>query len=98
MIANFTIFPVGKGESLSPYVAEIFRIIEVSGLQYQHHDMGTNIEGEWEEIAALVNKCRLKMLESAGRVYFTLTVDERAGKSGRLGTKVQSALGKMKGK
>ena len=95
MIANFTIFPVGKDESLSAYVAEVFKIIEESGLKCQHHEMGTNIEGEWEEIIELVNNCRKKMLESADRVYISLTIDERKGRSNRLGTKVASALGKM---
>ena len=95
MIANFTIFPIGKGESLSSYVAEIFEIIEDSGLKCQHHEMGTNIEGDWDEIINLANKCREKMLESADRIYFSLTIDERLGHSNRLGTKVASARSKM---
>lgn len=95
MIANFTIFPVGKGESLSAYVAEVFKIIEVSGLKCQHHEMGTNIEGEWEEIIELVNDCRKKMLKSADRIYIALTIDERKGRSNRLGTKVASAQAKI---
>jgi len=38
--------PVGKGESLSPYVVEIYKVIEESGLAYEQHQMGTNVEGE----------------------------------------------------
>ena len=96
MIANFAIFPVGKDESLSAYVAEVFKIIEASGLKYQHHEMGTNIEGEWEEVIELVNSCRKKMLESANRIYMVLTIDERKGQSDRLGKKVASARAKIK--
>ncbi len=95
MIINFTIFPVGRGESLSGSVAEIFEIIESSGLEYEHHAMGTNIEEEWEQIIEVVNRCRLKMMEGNSRIYLSMTIDERAGKMGRLGEKVESAKAKM---
>ena len=95
MIVNFTIFPVGSGESLSSYVAEAFKIIEGCGLPHEHHAMGTNIEGEWDELMPVINHCREKMLEMADRVYLAITIDERKGKSGRLNQKVKSARGKM---
>ena len=46
MIVDFSISPIGKGVSLSRYVAEAYRIIEDSGLPHEFHAMGTNIEGE----------------------------------------------------
>jgi len=96
MIANFAIFPIGKGESLSSYVAETFKIIENCGLPYEHHSMGTNVEGEWEDIIKLINDCRKKMLESADRVYIAITIDERKAKTNRMNKKVASAKAKMK--
>jgi len=95
MIVNFTIFPVGTGESLSSYVAEAFKIIEKCGLPHEHHAMGTNIEGEWDEVMAVVNECRKKMLSMTDRVYLAITIDERKGRTGRLGQKVESAKAKM---
>jgi len=95
MIANFAIFPVGIGESLSGYVAGAFRIIEQSGLPYEHHAMGTNIEGEWEEVMALLKECRDEMMKLSGRIYIALTIDERDNKLGRLKQKVESARMKI---
>ena len=95
MIVNFAIFPVGSSESLSGYVAEAFKLIEQSGLPYEHHSMGTNIEGDWEEVMSLIKQCRDKMLESSGRIYIALTIDERQAQFGRLGKKVKSAKAKM---
>ncbi|MCK4392525.1 thiamine-binding protein, partial [Candidatus Bipolaricaulota bacterium] len=34
MIVDFAISPIGVGESLSAYIAEVFKIIEESGLPY----------------------------------------------------------------
>jgi hypothetical protein len=50
MIADFSIAPVGKGESLSADVAEAFKIIAASGVTHEHHAMGTNLEGDWDEV------------------------------------------------
>ena len=95
MIASFVIFPVGTGESLSSYVAEAFKIIENCGLPYEHHAMGTNIEGEWDEVMKVVADCREKMLSMTDRIYITLAIDERKGRPGRLNQKVKSAKAKM---
>ena len=95
MIAEFSIIPIGKGESLSPYVAETFKIIESSGVAYEHHAMGTNLEGEWDEVMAVIKACRDKLLESSNRVSLSIKVDDRKGTSARLAYKVDSARRKM---
>ena len=96
MVVNFTIFPIGKDESLSRYVADVFEIIENCGLPYEHHAMGTNIVGEWDEVMDLINECRVKMLEKADRIYLAVTMDERKGKTSHMSKKVASAKAKMK--
>jgi uncharacterized protein (TIGR00106 family) len=95
MIVNFTIFPVGSGESLSGYVAGAFRIIEQSGLSYEHHAMGTNIEGEWDEVMSVIKQCRDEMLGSSDRIYIALTIDERENQLNRMSKKVESAKAKI---
>ena len=57
VIVDFSMYPLDKGESLSPYVARSIRIIQESGLPYEFRSMGTSIEGEWEEVMAVVNRC-----------------------------------------
>jgi uncharacterized protein (TIGR00106 family) len=95
MIADFSIAPVGKGESLSADVAEAFKIIAASGVTHEHHAMGTNLEGDWDEVMAVIKACRERMLQSAGRVSISIKIDDRRGAVGRLQAKVPSAVEKM---
>lgn len=90
MLAQFSVFPVGKQESLSKDVAKILDIIDNSGLSYQFTAMSTIVEGEWDEIMALIKKCRDAMKESFGRVYVSITIDDRADATARLKGKVES--------
>ncbi|MDD4903336.1 MAG: MTH1187 family thiamine-binding protein [Candidatus Bipolaricaulis sp.] len=94
MIVDFSIAPIGRGESLSAHIADAYRIIEASGLSHEFHAMGTNLEGEWEEVMSVVNACRLRLLETCGRVSISLRIDDRKGPHGRLDRKVASARGK----
>ena len=95
MIVDFTIFPTDAGESVSAYVAEVFKIIEKSGLNYEHHAMGTNIEGDWDEVMSVIKACRVRMLESSNRISIGIRIDERKGTTNGIKTKVASAKAKM---
>jgi len=95
MIVDFSIAPVGTGESLSAYVAEVFKIIEKSGLPYKHHSMGTNIEGDWDEVMAVIKACRDRMLEQANRISISIKIDDRKGVTDGLALKVAAAKAKM---
>jgi len=95
MIVDFTIFPTDVGESVSAYVAEVFKIIEASGLPYEHHAMGTNIEGDWDEVMAVIKACRDRMLEHANRISISIKIDDRKGVTDGIERKVASARAKM---
>jgi len=95
MIVEFSIIPIGKGESLSPYVAEAFKIIEASGVAYEHHAMGTNLEGGWDEVMAVIKACRDKLLQSSNRVSLSIKIDDRKDATDRISSKVRSAKEKM---
>ena len=95
MIVEFSIIPIGKGESLSPHVAEAFAIIEASGLPYEHHSMGTNLEGDWDEVLSVIKACRDKLLQSSNRVSLSIKIDDRKGTTDRISNKVRSAKEKM---
>jgi len=91
MIAEFSIIPIGAGESLSMHVARAFRVIELSGVAYEHHAMGTNLEGEWDEVVGVIKACRDKLLETSSRVSLSIKIDDRAGVTDGLERKVASA-------
>jgi uncharacterized protein (TIGR00106 family) len=90
MLAEFTIVPTGKGESLSKYVAESLDLIDKSGIRYTLTPMGTIVEGEWDEILSLVKKCHDNMRKHANRVITTIKIDDREGAVNRLEGKVRS--------
>ena len=81
MIAELTIFPVGEGTSLSDYVAEVLTVIHESGLKYELHSMGTNVEGDLDEIAGVVKKCHEALFaKGCQRIATTIKIDERRDK------------------
>lgn len=94
MIAEFSIVPIGGEESLSPYIAEAYRILAATGLPCERHAMGTNIEGEWDEVMAAINACRIRLLGMCRRVSITIRIDDRPEAGDRLHRKVSSAEAK----
>ncbi|MGZ5477981.1 MAG: MTH1187 family thiamine-binding protein [Candidatus Aminicenantales bacterium] len=89
MIIEFSIVPIGRGETLAGPVARILDLVDKSGLPYQLTAMGTIIEGEWDEVFRLVRRCHEAMQGETGRVYTHITIDDRPGTSGRIAGKVR---------
>jgi uncharacterized protein (TIGR00106 family) len=89
-LIDFSIFPVGKDESVSPYVARVVRIIKDSGLQYKLGPMGTTMEGEWDELADVVTRCFKELKKDCARIYMSAKVDYRERGSNRMASKVKS--------
>ena len=94
-LASLTIFPVDKGLSVSLYVAKAVKIIKNSGLNYELGPMNTCIEGEWNEVMNVVNKCMEIIKSESSRVYMVLNVDYRDGEKGRIKKKVESIENKL---
>jgi uncharacterized protein (TIGR00106 family) len=95
VLLEFSMSPLGQGESVSQYVAESVRIVQESGLDYRLHAMGTVVEGEWDEVFGVVRQCYEKMKENCPRISCSIKVDYREGKQGRLESKVESVQRKL---
>jgi uncharacterized protein (TIGR00106 family) len=95
VLIDLSIFPVGKGKSLSPYVARVIKIIKDSGLPHKFGPMGTSIEGEWKEVMAVVDRCFDELRKDCDRVYMTLKADYRKGTADRIEGKVKSVETKL---
>ena len=89
VIVDFSIFPIGKEESVSKYASRAVKIIKESGLAYHISPMGTSIEGEWDEIMLVVKRCMEDLKKDCARLYMTMKVDCREGQSGRIEMKVK---------
>lgn len=95
VLIDFSIFPVDKGASVSPYVARAAKIIRESGLPHKLGPMGTSIEGEWGQVMKVVESCFEELKKDSDRVYMTLKVDYRKGATGRLEGKIRSLESKL---
>jgi len=89
VLAEFSMFPTDKGESVSQYVSQLIDSIDKSGITYQLTPMGTILEGSWEEVFAVISDC-FKILESQShRITTFIKVDYRQGDQSRMKSKVE---------
>jgi uncharacterized protein (TIGR00106 family) len=95
ILLEFAMYPVTRGESLGAFVARSLDIIDRSGLPYQLTPMGTIIEGEWDQVMAVVTACHEAMTADCDRVGTSIKIDYRAGASGRLKSKLASVENKL---
>jgi len=79
VIAAFSITPLGIGDSVGSSVSEAVRIVRDSGLANETNAMFTNVEGEWDEVMALIKTCVDKVSETAPRVSLVIKIDHRPG-------------------
>lgn len=96
VIVDFTLVPVGTGVSLSPYIAEVERILQGSALVHELHANGTNLEGEWDEVMAVLRRCH-ETLHAMGvpRIHTDLRLGTRSDRDQRMADKVASVRRKL---
>ncbi len=74
---------------VSEVVADIVRVIRASGLPNETNAMFTNIEGEWDEVMAVVKQAVDVAAARYPRVGLVLKADIRPGYDGQLAAKVE---------
>ena len=91
MLVAISISPSGGDETggVSASVAEAVRVIRESGLPNETNAMFTNIEGEWDEVMAVVKQAVDAVAAVSDRVSLVLKADIRPGHTGQLTAKVQ---------
>ncbi len=90
VILELTIFPLDKGESLSPYVARAVGIVKKSGLPYVFGPMGTCIEGEYDAVMGVARRCFEALQVDCARISMTMRIDYREHGQARLASKLES--------
>jgi uncharacterized protein (TIGR00106 family) len=89
MLVAFSVSPLGGDDSVGDLVAEAVRVVRASGLPNRTDSMFTTIEGEWDEVLAVVKQAVDVVAAGAPRVSLVLKADIRAGITGALTAKVQ---------
>ncbi len=98
-IAEFTIIPIGVGVSLSKYVAVCEQILEESGLTYELHANGTNLEGEWDAIIQAIKACHEKLHEmGVPRISTIVKIGTRTDREQTMAEKIASVRAESESK
>ena len=90
MLVAFSVTPLGVGEDVGAIVAEAVRVVRASGLPNRTDAMFTTIEGEWDEVMAVVKQATDAVATRAPRVSVVLKADLRSGVTDGLTAKVET--------
>ena len=91
MLVAFSVAPAVAADdtgSVSEAVASAIRVVRDSGLPNQTDSMFTTIEGEWDEVMAVVKGAVDAVAAASPRVSLVLKADVRPGFTGELEGKV----------
>ena len=91
MLVAFSISPTAADDTggVSAAVAEAVRVVRESGLPCETNAMFTNVEGEWDEVMAVVKRAVDVVAASSPRVGLVLKADIRPGFESQLTAKVE---------
>lgn len=91
MIVAFSISPTAGDEtgSVSEAVAAAVRVVRESGLPNRTSSMFTELEGDWDEVMAVVKAAVDVVAEVSPRVGLVLKADIRPGFEGQMTAKVE---------
>ena len=84
MLVEFRLTPVGTGEESKELLAKAVALVEKSELDYQLTAMGILLEGQWEEVMFVIQKCHEELKKFAERVVTDIIIDDRKDLNGRL--------------
>ena len=97
MLVAFSVTPLGGDDSVSALVAEAVRVVRASGLPNRTDAMFTTVEGEWDEVMAVVKQAVDVVSAGAPRVSLVLKADLRPGVTDALTAKVQRVEDRLAG-
>jgi uncharacterized protein (TIGR00106 family) len=90
MLIAFSVTPLGVGEGVGEIVAEAVRVVRASGLPKQTDSMFTTLEGDWDEVMAVVKDAVDAVAARAPRVSLVFKADIRPGVTDGITSKVET--------
>lgn len=93
MIIAFSVAPtetLNNQAEMSEAVSAAIKIVRESGLPNETNAMFTLVEGEWDEVMAVVKRATDAVLEASPRVSLVLKADIRPGYTNQITAKVES--------
>lgn len=75
--------------SVHDAVAAAVRVVRASGLPHRTTSMFTEVEGEWDEVFAVVKAATEAVMPFGSRVSLVLKADIRPGRTGEIDGKIE---------
>ncbi|WP_147102961.1 thiamine-binding protein [Nesterenkonia populi] len=101
MLTAFSVAPdsasAAEDGSVSEAVTAAVRAVKDSGLPYELTSMFTTVEGEWDEVFAVIKQATDAVVAVSPRVSLVIKADIRPGYTGQLSGKVQRVEEKLNG-
>ena len=90
MLVAFSISPAASDDtgSVSSGVADAIRVVRESGLPNETNAMFTNVEGDWDEVMAVIKRAVDAVATRSSRVSLVLKADIRPGHYDQMTSKV----------
>jgi len=92
MLIAFSVAPSGTGRadgSVHDAVAAAVAVVRASGLPHRTSSMFTEVEGEWDEVMAVVKAATEAVMPYGSRVSLVLKADIRPGYTGEIEGKLE---------
>ncbi len=98
VVADFSLVPIGVGTSLSSYVVACHEVLVELGVEHKLHAYGTNLQGEWDEVFAAIQRCH-EVVHGMGapRVSTNIRLGTRTDRSQTMDDKIHSVQSKLEG-
>ena len=93
LLVAFSVAPATATDdsgSMGEAVAAAVRVVRESGLRHETNAMFTNVEGEWDEVMAVVKAATMAVAAVSPRVSLVLKADLREGATHAMSAKVAS--------
>jgi len=95
MLVELSIVPLGCDVTWSDPLAEALKLVDASGLPYVTTPSGTCIEGEWDEVMALVRQCHERVRQSSPHVLTSIRIEDEEGGRDQLTRNIASVEEKL---
>ncbi|MBN2828996.1 MAG: MTH1187 family thiamine-binding protein [Candidatus Cloacimonetes bacterium] len=97
VICDIVVVTYDIGPSLSPFVAEVCKIIKDDpNIKHMLTPMGSIVEGNFDDVMSLVDRIFKAVAPERERIGITVKMDYRRSKKDRIHGKVASVEEKMK--
>ncbi|MCI0660184.1 MAG: MTH1187 family thiamine-binding protein [Acidobacteria bacterium] len=90
MLAELSIILLGRGTELSSDLGQILKTIDESGIRYRLTPSGTCLEGEWDEVMALIKRCHQQARVVSTHVMTTVRIEDELGDNNKLNNNIDS--------